>query len=97
MMYNDQIMQFLCLMAVYSISCINSCILAALFFTFAISMKASALFYIPAFLGTVQYRFGIKWLIFSIIVIISWQIFVALPFVMTSDFYNPNTKWISLR
>jgi hypothetical protein len=28
---------------------------------------------------------------------ISWQIFVALPFVMTSDFYNTNTKWISFR
>jgi Gpi18-like mannosyltransferase len=46
-------MNFFCILAIYFISNLNSWMMSALFFSFAISMKASAIFYMPAFLGTV--------------------------------------------
>jgi hypothetical protein len=43
-------------------------------------MKAGVMLMLPAFLGAVQYAFGTRKLILCLIVIIGFQILVALPF-----------------
>jgi predicted membrane-bound dolichyl-phosphate-mannose-protein mannosyltransferase len=45
---------------------------SALAMSMALSLKASALFYIPVFLGLIQYKYGIKTLIKATIVILLW-------------------------
>ena len=64
-------MQFFCVLAVFFLSNLNSYTFSAFFLSAAISIKASAIFYIPAFLGTIQYRYGIIKLIFCIAIIVS--------------------------
>jgi len=64
-------MNLFCTLAIYLISNLNSWMMSSLFFSFAISMKASAIFYMPAFLGIVQYRYGIVRLILCFVIMVS--------------------------
>lgn len=70
--YNDQVMQFTCLLAVYLYAVQKLPLLSAFFMTMALSLKASVIFYLPTFLGLMQYHYGIVYLIASLLVIISW-------------------------
>jgi hypothetical protein len=55
-------------------------LIASCFITLAISIKVGALLLIPTFLGTIQYQFGPTYLIFAVLIILGWQIGIALPF-----------------
>jgi len=64
--------------AVYTISNWGLPLLSAFFFTLALSIKAQgALYFIPAFLVVVQYRYGTIQTLGSLAVIILWQYYVA--------------------
>ena len=56
--------------------------LSSFFLSVAVSLKAGGVLFLPAFLGTIQYRFGLLMLIYSLIVIVGWQCLVAAPFVL---------------
>ena len=85
LLFNDQIMYSLSIMGIYAISCLGRPLLAAVFFTFSMSIKAGTILYMPAFLGVVQYRFGIGYLIISIIIILNWQYIVAKPYIVDGE------------
>lgn len=54
---------------------------ASLSLSVALSIKAGAVLMLPVFLGTVQYRFGFKYLIIALFTIFALQIAVAAPFI----------------
>lgn len=51
-------------------------------FTMALGIKAGVILIIPALLGSVMYNHGLFKLILSILVIIGFQVVIALPFLM---------------
>lgn len=55
-------------------------VLASFFLSCAIGIKAGAILLLPAFLGTIQYRFGIAYLITSMAIILALQVAFAAPF-----------------
>ena len=74
-------MIFLLIVAVYQIMT-NRPMAASLFFTMSLGTKAGALLMLPTFLGSIQYFYGTIRLIQSVVIIVGYQILVALPFVM---------------
>ena len=62
-LHNDSFMALFCVMAVYKLAVQDSPIAASLLLSAGISLKAGAVLYLPSFLGTIQYRYGIKGLI----------------------------------
>lgn len=59
--------------------------LAALALTVGLSMKAGVMLLLPSFLGSIQYAFGTKKLVLSLIVILGFQVLVALPFTLFGE------------
>jgi len=82
LLYNDQFMALFCVLGVYFIICKDLPLAAAFMFTFSLGIKAGAILYMPAFLGAVQYRYGIFKLVICIAIILAWQVIIALPFVL---------------
>ena len=80
-MYNDQIMFMYLVFSMYFIA--NSRpVLGSIFFTLAYSVKAGTLLMLPAYLGSCQYFYGTRTLLVCTAIIISFQIVIALPFVL---------------
>lgn len=73
-------MYSLCLVGVYLLSVRGWPLLAAFMFSLSMSVKAGTMLYMPAVLGVIQYRFGILYLLGSVLIIISLQAYLALPF-----------------
>lgn len=78
-------------LGIYFLANCNDVELSALFFGMALSLKAGGILYLPAFLGTVQYRFGLIKLIAAIIIVFGYQILVAVPF--TVEALGGRTEW----
>ena len=55
-------------------------LVSALLLSLAISIKASAIFWLPALLGVTMRERGIVILVFSAILMVCWQLFLAAPF-----------------
>jgi predicted membrane-bound dolichyl-phosphate-mannose-protein mannosyltransferase len=79
-MYNDQIMIMYVLISI-TLLVKNRPIIASCFLTLALSVKAGAVLLLPSFLGAIQYNFGTRTLLTSLILIAAFQVLVALPFV----------------
>ena len=80
LMYNDE------LMALYLIICIyftitNRPMIASCFFTLGLSMKAGLILLMPAFLGSLHFNHGTVVLVSSLLLIVGFQVIIALPFV----------------
>ena len=70
-MYNDSLMIFYMIFAVYLIVIHRMPKLASFFITISISLKVGALLILPSFLGIVQYQYGIYNLLAVISIIVS--------------------------
>lgn len=81
-LFNDQVMAFFCLLSVYLLTICKRPFLASLSLTSALSMKASAIFYVPTFLGLLQYRHGIITLITCVVIMVTFQVLIAAPFLV---------------
>jgi Gpi18-like mannosyltransferase len=73
-------------MMLYTMLCFYSCfndkpVRAAIFMSLGLSVKAGALLYVPAFLGWIQYKYGLIKLGMVATIIAVIQVSVALPFV----------------
>jgi uncharacterized membrane protein YbhN (UPF0104 family) len=71
-MFNDEIMGMFLALTIYFLSVANRPKLAAFTLTMGLSMKAGVMLLIPSFLGGVQYVFGTKSLILSLIIIVGF-------------------------
>ena len=78
-MFNDSILAFYILFCMYFVSK-NKPIAGALCLSLSFSIKAGAILLFPGFLGWVQYQHGTIKLLVSIIILISFQLIIALPF-----------------
>jgi uncharacterized membrane protein len=54
---------------------------AAIFMSLSLSLKADAVLYVPAFLGWIQYKYGMLKLTSVVVIALAIQVAVALPFV----------------
>ena len=79
MMFNDSIMSFYVLLCIFFVSK-NRPISGAFSLTLGLSIKTGAILLFPGFLGWVQYQHGTIKLLVSIIILISFQLIIALPF-----------------
>jgi uncharacterized membrane protein len=84
-MFNDEIMGMYLVLTIYLLGTQNKPMLAALALTAGLSMKAGVMLMLPAFLGAVQYAFGTYKLIGCLLVIVGFQILVALPFTLFGE------------
>lgn len=82
LLYNDQFMAFFCVLGIYFIICKDMPLISAYMFTISLGIKAGAILFMPAFFGIIMYRYGLTRLTMCLIIIIVWQIIIALPFVM---------------
>ena len=80
-MYNDEIMILYLILCVYYVLR-NRPILASVFFTLGLSVKAGLILLIPGFFGQMHYNFGTIKLIISFVIIMGFQVLIALPFVL---------------
>jgi hypothetical protein len=81
-MYNDEIMILYLIIAIYHL---KSPYLSALFISLSLSVKAGAILILPAFLGQIQYNYGLKKLTGVLVFMVSFQAILALPFVAWGD------------
>ncbi len=82
LLYNDQFMAFFCVLGIYFIVCKDMPAVSAFMFTLSLGIKAGAVLFMPAFLGSVMYRYGIFKLVLCMIIIVGWQVVIAAPFVL---------------
>ena len=80
-LYNDEIMMLYIVITIYLVIT-NRPTGAAWMFTIALSVKAVVLLLLPAFLGQVQYNHGTLTLLKTLVIVIGFQVLVALPFVL---------------
>lgn len=80
-MYNDTIMMVYLLVAVYNFGN-NQPILGSFWTTMALGVKAGIILIMPSLLGSIMYNHGLKMLIICTAVIVSFQVLIALPFVL---------------
>lgn len=73
-------MYTLTLVGVYLLSVKGWPLLSAFFFSLSMSIKAGTMLYMPAMLGIIQYRFGILYLVGSVITLVLPQVYLAWPF-----------------
>ena len=84
-MYNDEIMILYLIMAVYYV---ERPYISALLMSLSLSVKAGGILIMPAFLGQIQYNFGIRKLIGVLVVMVGFQVALALPFTVWGE-----TSW----
>lgn len=84
LLFNDQIMYSISIVAVYCLSVLGLPLVSAFFFTVSMSIKAGTMLYMPAVLGVIQYRFGMLYLVAAVAIIVLWQAYVAYPFLKVS-------------
>lgn len=77
--FNDQLMAFICQLMVVAVA-ESWHLVSALLLSLAISIKASAIFWLPVFLGVTLRGRGIIILVFSVILMVGWQLCLAAPF-----------------
>ena len=83
-MFNDEIMMLYLLLAVYFLIK-SKPIVASFFLTLGLSVKAGMLLLIPSFLGSIQMNHGTIKLVTCIVLIIGFQVVIALPFVLFGE------------
>ena len=81
-MYNDEVMVIYMLLTIY-FSITKRPIYASIFLAIAMSIKLTAIFLIPAFMGITMANYGVPMLFKSIGIILVLQIIVALPFLVS--------------
>ena len=79
--HNDNIMSFFLVVAVYYLFTSRPW-LASVFYTISLSIKAGSILLLPTLLGSIQLNFGTRTLLGAVVIIVAWQILVALPFVL---------------
>ena len=72
------------MLAVYIVLCLymvtqNRPIIAAMFLTLGLSIKAGAMLLLPSFLGWIQYQYGTKTLFLNFFIIVGFQVIIMLP------------------
>ena len=60
----------------------NQPMMGTIFFSLSLSVKAGVMLMLPAFLGQMQYNFGTVNLVKSIVLLVSFQVIIALPFLL---------------
>lgn len=83
-MFNDEIMMLYLILAVYFMLK-SSPLVASFFLTLGLSVKAGLLLLIPGFLGSIQMNHGTIKLIMCILLIIGFQVVIALPFCLFGE------------
>ena len=86
-MYNDEIMILYILIAIFY-SLRAKPLKSAFWLTLAMSLKAGALLLLPALLGHIHYQHGLGTLLASVLLIVSFQIVISLPFTLTDTNYK---------
>ena len=71
-MFNDEIMGMYLVLTIYFLAVAHRPYVAALMLTLGLSMKAGVMLILPSFLGGIQYAFGTKTLIISVILIVAF-------------------------
>ena len=64
---------------------------ASMYLSLGISIKAGGIILLPALLGIIHYCYGVKTLLVSIIVVVSWQ--YVLAGIFYHDFVGGETGW----
>lgn len=80
-MYNDTVMMLYLLISIYNFGK-GSPILGSFWCTMALGVKAGIILILPSLLGSIMYNHGLKMLIICTAVIVSFQVLIALPFVI---------------
>ena len=81
--FNDSLMVFYMFLGFYLLV-ENQSVLAALMMTVGLSIKVGPLLLLPALLGWIQYHNGTKKTLICLIIIVGFQLMIALPF--TNDY-----------
>ena len=79
--FNDQVLGLFIYLVIYFVQR-NSPIKAIIAFTTGLSIKAGALIIMPAFLGIIHYRYGLKMLFKCFLIIYYTQYALGYPFIM---------------
>jgi len=72
LLVNDQFMHLGAIIAIWLIVCKKSPLSSCLMLSVALSIKSGIMLYLPAFLGSLQYMYGIKTLVFGFTIIIAF-------------------------
>lgn len=81
-MYNDTLMMLYLLICIYYVG--KGCpIIGSFWCTMALGVKAGIILILPSLLGSIMYNHGLKMLIICTACIVSFQVLIALPFVLT--------------
>lgn len=72
LMFNDEIMGMYLALTIYFLGVAHKPKMAAFTLTLGLSMKAGVMLLIPSFLGGIQYVFGTKTLIASLVIIVAF-------------------------
>ena len=78
-MFNDQITELYLVICIYLLLVKGNPVLASLFYTLGLSIKAGALLLLPSLLGWIQYQHGTKNLLASTMLIIGFQVAIVAP------------------
>ena len=73
LMFNDQILGMTIFAAIYFVTCQKSYFMGGVFLSWGISLKAGGILLIPAFLANIQYTFGLRSLVITIVIMIAFQ------------------------
>ena len=79
--FNDQVLGMFIYLVIYFVQR-NSPYKAIIAFTTGLSIKAGALIILPAFLGIIHYRYGLKMLFKCFLIIFYTQYALGYPFIM---------------
>ena len=80
-MFNDEIMVLYLIISIY-FAITSRPYISSFFFTLGLSIKAGLLLIIPAFLGSIHFNHGTLVLLACLLIILGFQVVVALPFVL---------------
>jgi hypothetical protein len=72
LMFNDEIMGMYLVLTIYFLAVAHKPYMAAITLTLGLSMKAGVMLILPSFLGGIQYVFGTKTLITSLVIIVAF-------------------------
>lgn len=92
-MYNDVFMMNYLLISIYYFAK-NRPMWGAFWCSMALGVKAGIILVLPALLGSVMYNHGLKMLLTCVFIIVTYQIIIALPFVLTE--HTPVMHYLDL-
>lgn len=85
-LFNDSILFLYIILCIYFIAVKSRPVVAAMFLTLALSIKAGAMLLVPSFLGWIQYQHGTFTLLKSILLIVIFQVIIMAP--LSFDFVS---------